>query len=180
MVEPLLKPLRRQVLVCTVTGGLNTNNYTVPVQPDDGGPAFDATLNLTVRNSYGLCIVPVNGSKVEVTRPALFKGMAYISKVNDAQKVLIKIGSQTAEWDAQTGVLTLNGGNNGGVPMAPQVVQRLNLLEHDLMVIKAVFAAWVPVPGDGGLVLKTATTTWAATPLVDTTLADIANPKIKQ
>lgn len=49
-------------------------------------------------------------------------------------------------------------------------------IQSDIASIKQVFSTWVPVPMDGGAALKTAATTWAATPLTE----DIDSSKIDE
>jgi hypothetical protein len=70
----------------------------------------------------------------------------------------------------------LNGDVFGGLVKADAVTQELNALKQDINVLKAVMAAWVVVPADGGAVLKAASATWAAdvhTPTISSTLQNL-------
>lgn len=179
IVAPLLKPFNRALLCCTVTGPLNTNTYTVKVKPlTDDGAEFDALLDGKQANTYGAILVPKQGSTVWVSRPPLAFGSAFVCKTTEVDKVLVKLGNSTLDWDANNGTLTLNGGNNKGLVIAPALQGRLNAIENDLNAIKTVFTAWVPAPGDGGAALKTAAATWAAQQLTITQLNDIQNTSI--
>ncbi len=75
--------------------------------------------------------------------------------------------------------VVFNGGENEGLVKVKELTQKINTLENALNSLKSVFSAWVPVPSDGGAVLKTAVTTWASTQLSVTNKADIQNDKIK-
>ena len=72
-----------------------------------------------------------------------------------------------------------NDGENKGLVILPAAVQRLNLIEQSINDLKGIIAGWTPVPNDGGAALKSAATSWAADPLVETQEGDIENEKIK-
>lgn len=80
---------------------------------------------------------------------------------------------------SEVDTITINGGENEGLVKVKELTQKINTLETDLNSLKTIFTAWVPTPGDGGLVLKTAVTTWASSQLSVTNKADIQNDKIK-
>jgi hypothetical protein len=75
--------------------------------------------------------------------------------------------------------IVFQNGENGGIPITPDVVSRLNNIESDINDLKTAFTTWVTVPQDGGAALKTATATWYATPLIETIDSDIENTKFK-
>ena len=75
--------------------------------------------------------------------------------------------------------IIVNGGTNEGLVKVKELTDKINTLENSLNSLKSVFSAWVPTPGDGGLVLKTAVITWAGSQLSVTNKADIQNEKIK-
>lgn len=72
----------------------------------------------------------------------------------------------------------INGNALGGLVMATPLVAKVNALEAQLNQLKGLLSSWVPVPNDGGLALKVATTTWAGQPVAPTTVQDIANPRV--
>lgn len=182
MVKPLLKPFERVVFPCTVVGVYDSQTNTIKVKSYYAdGLEFDALLSADTTGSYSLVVVPAQNSLVWVTRPPLMIGFAHISKYTTIDKVLAKVGNSTLEWEATNGTLTLNGGNNKGVPMAPQVVVELNTIKMDISVLKNAIIAAPVTPGDGGATFKASlVAAWANSGLANTTLNDIQNTKIKQ
>lgn len=74
--------------------------------------------------------------------------------------------------------LNINGGDNAGLVKIAELVKRLNAIEKDLNTIKNVFKSWVPVPQDGGASLKTASSNWSGTTMIETKQEDVENDKI--
>lgn len=69
---------------------------------------------------------------------------------------------QAAATDAV--VIESNGSDvRLGTKTAAEALALASKVDAELTALKSVFAAWVPVPGDGGLVLKTALTTLIGT-----------------
>ena len=75
--------------------------------------------------------------------------------------------------------ITINGGSLGGLVKIQELTNKLNALEDDINSLKQCFSLWVPASGDGGGVLKTATTSWASEPLNKTKRNDLEDTKIK-
>ena len=73
----------------------------------------------------------------------------------------------------------INGNSYGGLVRADDVAQELIKLANDVNQLKAVFAAWVTVPNDGGAALKLAATSWSSQQLVAPTSQQIQNPKVQ-
>ena len=80
---------------------------------------------------------------------------------------------------SQIEVIMLNGDQYGGLVKVADLVSKINAIEQDLNNIKTVFSAWVPAPGDGGTVLKTAAATWYGQQITPTTENEIVNNKVK-
>lgn len=76
--------------------------------------------------------------------------------------------------------MQIAGGTKGGVPISSEVVKEINKIKTDINNLKTNFNAWVPVVNDGGAALKAAVSTWRATELNPTTVADISNPNFTQ
>lgn len=82
--------------------------------------------------------------------------------------------SMVSEVDA----LYLNGNTYGGLVKVVDLVTKLNNVENDLNTVKAAFAAWVVVPGDGGAALKAIAAAWAAATITPTVRANIENTEV--
>jgi len=80
---------------------------------------------------------------------------------------------------SEVDTVVFNGGENEGIVKVKELTDKINTLENALNSLKTVFSGWVPVPSDGGAVLKTAIATWAGSQLSVTNKADIQNDKIK-
>lgn len=180
LVLPLLLPFNRSMLVCTVVGGFDANKYTINVQPLDDSPEFAARIQCSERNDFGSAIIPKQGSKVWVNRPPMWAGTAYITKAEDYDKVLLKVGPFKLELKAVDGKLILNDGTKDGIPIAANVCNEINEVKVDIANLKNFFAAWEVVPSDGGAALKTITAPWYGQPLANTVVSEIENPDIKQ
>ena len=78
-------------------------------------------------------------------------------------------------------IITLNGGSkNSYLTDINQLVAKLNRLENDINSLKQAMTVWVPVPMDGGAVLKAAITAWAAQVLQPVTqVNDLKDEKVK-
>jgi len=75
-------------------------------------------------------------------------------------------------------ILMLDG-KNEGVVKVKELVSDLQALQKDLNTLKMVFQAWVPAPSDGGAVLKSAASGWAAQSLGLSNKEKLMNEKIK-
>lgn len=73
-----------------------------------------------------------------------------------------------------------NKGENGGLPITPKLIERLNKIEADLNTVKQAFNSWTPVPDDGGAALKAVTADWAGEELTETMAEDIQSKVVTQ
>lgn len=78
-----------------------------------------------------------------------------------------------------SGSLSMNGGANGGVPLALPLVEQINSIKNDLKELKIKFNSWVVVSQDGGAGLKTKLATWSPN-LQPIEVEQISNPEITQ
>ena len=80
------------------------------------------------------------------------------------------------------GTVTFNGGGNYGMAKVEAVANKLAAIENDINMLKDIFAiSWIPVPFDGGAMLKAAAASWATQKIWPTTIReDLENKKIKQ
>ena len=153
---------------------VDTAARTIDVTPLNGDPdVFAVRMQATPSLAAGVVMVPALNSAVVITW--LSKTRAYLALCSEVDEIIISGGTSTIDLDQ----LDFNGGANGGLINITPLVNKINTLESDLNTIKAIFTGWVPVPNDGGAVLKTATATWAGQTLTPTTTADIEDELIK-
>lgn len=96
---------------------------------------------------------------------------------SEIEKIEIKTSGDIAiDCD---GIITLNGGDNHGVPKVEKVADKLYAIERDINQLKTILSGWTPVVYDGGAALKGATAGWAASQLQTTSYTDLENDKIK-
>ena len=95
-----------------------------------------------------------------------------------ADSILFKIGSISILMNDE---ITFNeAASNSFMMKIDQVVSKLNRIENSINALKQVLTVWVPVPMDGGAVLKAAVTSWAAQLMQPITNAnDLKDDKIK-
>lgn len=179
--------LKNPVKYCDVTvDSVNEDEKTCLVSSCDGSHSIDS---LEVRYmpevSDGTEDVPEVGSTVvvvftELTQPVI------ISTSWLTRKTLI-VGNQSFEM--KDGLQKFNEGEFGGIPIVKDpddsnagLLKRINLLEDIINDLQSKFAAWVVVPNDGGLALKTILTStppvWNVPNLTSTTESQISNPSI--
>lgn len=76
--------------------------------------------------------------------------------------------------------ITVHGGKQGGLVLAPSLVEKLNALEDDINNLKQAIKSAPTVPNDGGSSFKAGLQGWAGTALTKTKQSDIENSKVKQ
>lgn len=79
----------------------------------------------------------------------------------------------------QISEIMLRGDQHGGLVKVSELVSKLNTIEDDLNDLKMIFSTWVTVPSDGGAALKALAATWYAATIVNTTVANLENDKVK-
>lgn len=122
-------------------------------------------------------VVPADGSVVLVGIIEDEQHDGVVLMCSDIQKIIWKIGDKTFQFDKD--LMVINGGKNGGIPIANNTADRLNNLENDLNAIKQVFSSWTPVAHDGGAALKSASASWSGQQLAATQASDLENTKVK-
>lgn len=76
--------------------------------------------------------------------------------------------------------ITVHGGKQGGLVLAPSLVEKLNALEDDINNLKQAIKSAPTVPNDGGSSFKAGLQGWAGAALTKTKQSDIENSKVKQ
>lgn len=177
IIRRLAQPDRETVaLVCTVDA-VDKSARTVDCSPiNEDAPLLGVNLQANQGADFGLCLFPEIGSYVVVGFIADGAAGAVLltEKIESAE---IVIGGTSAVMDADG--VRLNGGTLGGLVMVEDLTKRLNLIENDINSLKQILAEWFPEPQDGGAALKTAATTWAASPLSPSSRSDYENLKVK-
>lgn len=112
-------------------------------------------------------------------RPAV--GSLCLIGIIDGQEVAaFLINAETVELvEIKAGSIVYNGGRNAGTVKVGKLTAKLNALERDLNDLKRAFAAWTPVPSDGGAALKGAAAFWAGKTFEVTPQPELENEKIK-
>ncbi len=101
----------------------------------------------------------------------------YVEAFSEIEEVNISVGDQNFKM---TGAgFVINNGLNGGLVKVDALLSKINALETSFNTLKQILSAWVPVPGDGGLVLKTAITAWAAQMMLSTQKTELENKQFK-
>lgn len=167
------------------------SQYTCVVQVGTGTGAVDipnVPLRVLIGSAPGNLEVPVEGTDCLIAfrngileSPQLLWADQVETKSLTVQQYNLKAMDQINITSNQTqGGIVLNGGKNGGLPMSPNLVMRLNNVENSINTLMQVFSTWTPVPDDGGAALKATAATWFAQPLALTIQNDIQNPAITQ
>jgi tetrahydromethanopterin S-methyltransferase subunit B len=152
----------------------------VELSVDDEGQATPGIItNVVTDNMEGLTMVPVIGSQVwvaEIDGP----GKWGLVKCSELQTVVVKIGD-TAELEVTSGVVVLNGGENGGLVKVQELVDKINRLESKVNGLVTKYNAhthlYNPGPGTPVVTATPPVTETAITPV--TTVANIENPNVK-
>jgi len=127
---------------------------------------------LDITLGYGF--MDVKPKKGTVCLIGIIEGQEVVAFLIDAEEVEL--------MEARADSIVFNGGKNEGIPISPELTKRLNALEKDLNMVKAIFATWVPPVApviDNGAALKAAIATWAGRQILVTKQTDIEDPKIK-
>lgn len=114
-------------------------------------------------------IVPAVGSWVMVSFIENSDTDAYLSAFSEIEKVVLKAN-----------LIELNGGEQDGVPISGNLVEKYNAIVSDVNSLKQALLSWVPASGDGGAALKSLVSSWAGQQLQNMQLSDIENEKVKQ
>lgn len=104
-------------VIGTVTA-VDEDARTIDVQPIDGSAEIlDVKLQANIDGSSGFVLIPEEDSEVVVT--FLGKDTAYMALATDVEKILI-----------DTEEITINGGDNGGLIIIQNLVDKINALEN--------------------------------------------------
>lgn len=100
--------------------------------------------------------------------------LCLIGIIDGQEVVTFLINAEEVELvETKAEKIVFNGGKNAGLVKVKELTEKVNALEKDLNLVKAIFAAWVPVPMDGGASLKSVIAQWAGQQLKVTQQSDI-------
>lgn len=159
--------------------------YTCVVKLPQGNELPDVMLKALREAEKGAVMIPAIGSTVQLLCVGEPEWM--VIAADEISKVIWYVDGTKLEVTKD--VFKINDGANGGVPIASNVVDRLNKVEEDLNTLRTKLISWVVAPNDGGAALRTALTgvlsgpaipgSWAYGKIEKTILKDIENPKVK-
>jgi hypothetical protein len=127
---------------------------------------------------------PINGQadiyNVAIIADPSKKGFILLPKINSVVLVSFTLeGAGYVSMVSEVSEVKLAGDNFGGIAKTADLATRFNNIETKINQLVAVFAAWVPMEGDGGTALKAAITAWYGATLTSTTQAMISNTVVK-
>ncbi len=100
--------------------------------------------------------------------------LCLIGIIDGQEVVTFLINAEEVELvETKAEKIVFNGGKNAGLVKVKELTEKVNVLEKDLNLVKAIFAAWVPVPMDGGASLKSVIAQWAGQQIKVTQQTDI-------
>lgn len=111
--------------------------------------------------------------------------------LNDKTDITVKSGELTATLNGVTleikdnkvkvdaDEISFNGGDNKGLVKIEKLISSLNKIESDINDLKTGFNTWVPVPQDGGALLKTGLSKWIGSRLPQTQQSSLEDTKVK-
>ena len=157
---------------------VNVRDTLCDVEREGAPTIHDVRLNAIDDDlqSY-VTVVPKEKSNVLVAVIENLKTEAVVVRCSEVQKVLLKIGTNTAVMNDDG--LIFNDGENDGLVKIEDLVKKLNAIEKDINDFKGSFGSWVAVPNDGGAALKAKLSGWAAKRIVETRQSDLEDTKIK-
>ena len=148
-------------------GSVNLEKRTCEVEPNNDEANYkDVKLQSPESGGTGVLFIPKEESDVIVH--FLDEDEAYVTKTSKVSKV---------EIITEGGEILLNGEKLGGLIKINELKTQINKNTQILNVIQSVFSAWVVASGDGGAVLKTASSTFINLQRAD--LSNIENEMVK-
>ena len=146
-------------------------------ESDNGVAYLDILLSLN--GDQGMIIIPEVGSQVIISMVENSGTYGYLVLADKVEAITLKISQGFTVRLDKSGIGTINGDNFGGLTITPELLKKINALEDEINTVKNLLNGWVPTPLDGGAALKGAVTSWAAQPIIKTTLSEIENDKVK-
>ena len=132
---------------------IDDKKRTCVIEPRNGSAnIYGVRLQSGLSGVNGLCIFPVLDSYVVVT--FLNKSAAYVALCGEIEKLILVIDKMTFEFSKDGFVF--NGGDLGGLIKVDELTTQINKNTAAINALQKTINAWIPVPSDGGAILKTA------------------------
>lgn len=192
----LIQLVQEQIPPAFVGKVLSVDEATAEVEVLYNELEYTAKLKSIVdEQEVGLVLLPEMDSMVYVVPEGIVEPRYVVAKVNTIAKIKLVMGDLAIILDKEEKLASLtvgnttievmndlasiNGGDNGGVPVSQSISDKLNALENDINSLKQAFSQWVPVSQDGGAALKSGITSWAGQSITNTKSGDLENSKFK-
>lgn len=170
--------LRSAATIIGTVKALSNDKTYATIDIADGLEIDEVRLKSIVdEDNKGLYVVPKVGTKVMLLRIGS-SDTFYCVACEQYEKVVIRGENTSLEIDNNLIIFNDNELNSFALDIN-KLKDKINTLEQQLNDLKEVFRNWTPVAQDGGAKLKLGVTSWAATDIVETTVDDIKDPKIK-
>lgn len=156
----------------------HNNDGTIDADPVDGSARIhDVRLRASIEGDEGLLVLPEVGSSVII---GYSNGIYYVILTDAVNSVLIRIGSGFEVSINQNGDTLINGGELSALVVISKLATEIQKLNNFLATLRSTIEITAPVPGDGGLAIKTAiVAALSSLPLANISNDTIGNPKIK-
>lgn len=156
---------------------VDVGSFTCTVMTDDDIEVPGVLYKSNTSSDVDVVMQPADKSRVIIGRLADSDAWTVL-KFGKIDKVQVVVGNSS--FEIESGVITLNGGQLGGMVKRDGVRTKLNQLEAEVNALKTIFKTWVTVPSDGGAALKALASTWAANNITPTKNGDLENTNVKQ
>lgn len=162
---------------------VDETNKTVEVEDANGLTFYEVRLKSAINdNGEGIITIPEIESDVLVGLINNNEQALYVVMTDKVSKVTGKVGKSTFEITAEGVVINKKeneGEANGGILIAKEVVDELNLIKKDINSLKEQLGSkWIPVANDCGLALHTALSAWSPAALDAISTSDFTNSAI--
>lgn len=150
-----------------VTGAVDEATRTVEVTMLGGQSSNTVHVRLMASVDDGAFLYPAQNSTVTILMTEFMEPI--IVGYSEIEKIVWLGG----DYDFVPVVVHPTDNNKG-------LLKKINNLENKIKDLQTILGtSWTPVPNDGGAALKVAAATWASTPYILTSQADISHDKIK-
>ena len=141
---------------------------------------FDVRLKAVVAdgNGRGIVAYPVVGSQVSIVVLDGIDTMHFVAQMSDIESFRVAVDNKVSLELTAAGKVLLNGDAFGGIVKMEELKKQLDKTNAVVGAMTAALDKWVPVKGDGGLVLKTAMTAALAGKTLGS-FANLENPNVR-
>lgn len=163
-------------LIITTVKSVDKNNNTIDALPIEGGAdILDARLLVSNGSGANIVAYPKQGTFALI---GAIEELFFVLAIDEWEEFLMT-DNAAFECRVSGGKMVFNQGeNNSDLLILPRLLQELDKVSDFMEALKSSLNAVVPVPGDGGLAIKTVVS--AALSATDTLLvSNMGNNKIR-